>query len=234
MTMPRFVSTVVTAATLFLLSIGANAEQPEWAKHDTLKLVDKNTLELACQSVGPSLEDARSRAFLSCDSTAIQYLQRVLNFKSLTVETESDAMVHSEAVSAGSVQDLKCLPLNEAIEQREAQFEVWLKCRYRLDQAKVTSTGQKEESSLAVDALKQKPYRISVTSVPPCASILVEGKLTKKFRCSSGPTTFTATAQDKRFIVRANGKKPKVIPLPLGDSSSPGETKFLDVIFEEE
>lgn len=211
--------------------------QPDWAKRDTFKMISKNELEVVCQASGPSVQDARERAVSECTSTASQYISKDVNFKSLTIETETDVAVHNQVTYENKIKNLTCKPLNESIEEKEAQFEVWIRCLYSLGQAKVNSTGSnKGDSNLIETAAKSKPYRISVSSVPPCSSILVQGALTKTFQCKSNPTVITATANDRSIIIRANGKKPKMVPLPLkddGDEGS-GDTKFLDILFDGE
>jgi len=210
--------------------------QPDWAKKDTFKMVSKNELEVVCQASGPSVQDARARAITDCTSTASQYLSQNINFKSLTVETETDVAVHNQVSYENKIKNLTCKPLNESIEEKEAGFEVWIRCSYSLGQAKVDSSGgDKGDSNLIEANTKSKPYRISISSVPPCNSILVQGTLTKTFPCKSNPTVITATANDKALIVRANGKKPKTISLPLkDDGEGSGDTKFLDILFDEE
>lgn len=209
--------------------------QPDWAKRDTFKLNSKNELEVVCQASGPSVQDARERAVSECTSTASQYISKDISFKSLTVETETDVAVHNQVTYENKIKNLTCKPQNESIEEKEAGFEVWIRCLYSLGQAKVNSTSNdKGDSSLIEANTKSKAYRISISSVPPCTSILVQGVLTKTFQCKSNPTVITATANDKALIVRANGKKPKTVLLPLKNDEESGDTKFLDVLFEGE
>jgi hypothetical protein len=209
--------------------------QPDWAKRDTFKLISKNELEVVCQASGPSVQDARERAVSECTSTASQYISKDVNFKSLTIETETDVAVHNQVTYENKIKNLTCKPLNESIEEKEAQFDVWIRCGYSLGQAKVDSTGKdKGDAHLIETNTRSKPYRISVSSVPPCTSILVQGALTKTFSCKSNPTVITANANDKALIIRANGKKSKTVPLPLKEDGDSGDTKFIDVLFDEE
>jgi len=213
------------ALLLSLLASQASASPPDWATHDTQKLVG-NRYEAVCTGEGPSLADARQEAVDSCTVSAAQHLPRKLTVRSLSVSSEVDAAWQQEVVGKSQVANLVCNPQQEKIEETESKVKVWLRCEFDLAKAKRWSApfGRKLSDSrtgldpLVPDQLALKDPRenrvLTLAVVPACSSLIVSGgSPARVVRCDRNPVSVIVEPGDREVLVRSKGMLPKRIAL---------------------
>lgn len=245
-------------AGVYLWSSTVRAAPPTWATQDTARLSGKS-LTLTCSGEAPSLDLARKDALRSCTSSATQYIQTgSLKVRSLSVETEQDGGFHSEISESKQVTGLACKPLREATEELDSGVRIWVQCRYDLGLARFEAPAKDDDEPKPVTSSKElvqdptslgirnrnsselkRGRRISsdvkvltISSVPPCSSILVRSSKPRVVRCKQNPISFQIQPGDTELIVRASrkGYLPKHIKITPNLEDDPS----IAVILEEE
>lgn len=183
---------------------------PSWATRDTQKRVG-SSYEVVCSGNGPDINIARDNATNQCDISAVKQFKTSINVKSLTVETETDASMHSEVSSNVVIKNLQCNPINESVDYAQDRVTVYLKCRYNLTETS-SHDGEPETS------IKSKTFAdgsaiktVSIASVPPCANLIVRGNNSRTIKCESNPMSIAIYPSDNEVIIRADKYQPKTV-----------------------
>lgn len=210
---------------------------PTWAQKQGQSL-DGQLYKTVCSGTGPSLDLARTEAMQSCKGSAVQLLQKETTVKGLSIETDAGVAFHQEIQETAKYKNLTCLPEREEVEQNNGAFVVWLQCRFDLGKAIVTQVDDSDKNtssptvsrkSMQQDALTQLSTKVtgtvathqlsaeqsvvSISSIPRCTDILIQGKRSRIEKCSSNPVRLLIYADDSQIIVRATGFIPKKIDI---------------------
>lgn len=204
------------------------AAGPNWFNSPT-SLVG-NVLTVTCNSTGPDNATAKVSALNECKTIAAEYLTHEIRVQNTTIQTERDSALHSSVTSDSKITDLNCVPLREESLSTGNQETVYLQCKFDLNQAKVKSEqGQLKDGgaeqrleALATGKPKSVPEitdryiasdkrTVSVSTVPKCSSILIQGKFPKIINCKSNVVSILIEPGDTEIILRAKGKLPKTI-----------------------
>lgn len=241
-------STILFLSTLCLSTSHAI---PAWVKSNPEKL-NGSTYTVNCYGEGPALDIARNQAKDSCLSSASKQARNQFKVKTLTVETETSVGLHQEVETDSQVTGLVCNPLNEYVQESDSQFKVWIQCRFdlalikfrpSLDGNNVTPTTSDDSVKNRKELSSVKSKRVSagrnitssergtltISSVPKCTSIIIEGKRPRVESCIENPLSIVVFEGDRKIIVRADGYQPKTVI--LSDSLKPNET--VQIILEE-
>lgn len=220
---------------------------PPWATDGQKRI--GNTLSVVCNGEGISLELARGEALRGCKSTAASQVIDSVRVKNVSVETDESSAFHSEVIQNANVHGLTCIPKNEAIEEGDGSYMVWVRCEFDLSKASYDNVPDAEPiESKSGSVIKggsdqtkagshfktgryetDKQTRLDVSTVPPCESIIVRGTKSRSFKCSRNPETVILVPGDSEIILRAKGHQPKTIQL-----QNPGESsgEAITVIFD--
>lgn len=224
---------------------------PAWVKSNPEKL-NGSIYTVSCYGEGPALDIARNQAKDSCLSSALRQAKTVFKVKTLTVETETAVGLHQEVESELQISGLTCKPINEDIQESDSQVKIWIQCRFDLSLAKIEGNSAKKETQSLdfgdsvknrkeLSKLKSKAnprsHNISsaerkvltISSVPQCTSLLIEGKSPRVQACTENPLSVVLNEGDLRIIVRAAGYQPKTVV--LSDSIKPNDT--VQIVLEE-
>lgn len=224
---------------------------PAWVKSNPEKLAG-SIYTVICYGEGPALDIARNQAKDSCLSSASRQAKNIFKVKTLTVETETAVGLHQEVESDVQISGLTCNPLNEDIQELDSQFKIWIQCKFDLSLAKIESQQIKPDAELTNNAdsiknrnelskLKSKTTSrshnitsaerkvLTISSVPQCTSLLIEGKSPRVQTCTENPLSVVLNDGDRRIIVRADGYQPKTVV--LSDSLKPNDT--VQIVLEE-
>lgn len=209
--------------------------EPPWVS--TYKLSpDGSRLTISCTGEGPAADIARKIAMDSCRSSAADQLRTDVKVQSKTVETESHAGLHQEVSSDQEFENLNCNPTNQSQEKSDTLYQVWLLCEFNLKTAKVKKSQardtfmQVQSDSIANrselvqlrpsgkakatrDLSSQDQTLLSVSVIPQCSSIMVEGESPRVIPCTENPVRVVLIYGDARLIVRADKHEPKTIQL---------------------
>lgn len=223
---------------LIFFALPAFGQEPDWA----LKPPELHGAKLlvACHGVGPDRDIAIRLALDQCKSLAAEQLNNTFEVKSLSVETEEMAGFHQEVSAKHYVQGLVCDIQKQYERQINDSQEAWILCRMDTSKVKISpeekfsANVQNDASDQHIDnkGLVQSRYKqMVVSSVPPCQSMLIRGKLTRMVRCESNPQIVTIEPSDKEVIVRAQGYKPGHVTLS-GNRTLVTDTQTLEVYLE--
>ncbi len=182
------------------------AELPKFMADGT-KVIG-HTLTSTCSGTGPSLDIARKVAINSCQSSAVDILADSVTFKSLIVQTEKDASLHSESSYSLSAKNLRCKPLAESVEQGEGFYQVYMKCSFDLKTVQTVPIEYDNNTPRMPSSIVAETKSITVSTIPQCEEILVRGDKPRVIKCSSNPTAFVLDATDSELIFRKSGKVP--------------------------
>lgn len=225
-----------------LLFAGVNASAvPSWVKVEKSQERIGNIYRVICNASGPSLQVARREALESCQSSASDQLVTSLQINSKTVESESDVVLHHVVSSDRVIKNLNCMPKNESIENDGTSTTVWLFCEFDLNKAKVnlspnaaSSESPPKKILRRISSEDSKPevvsvnYRIAISSVPACESILIGTTDVKIVRCSTNPMIVSLEPDDTKLVIRAKGYMPQEISIDDGIRKRGSVEVFLD------
>ncbi|HEX7676207.1 MAG TPA: hypothetical protein VF412_18665 [Bdellovibrio sp.] len=231
----------LTVALLIFAGPFFSYAMPDWAKNST----EATSTEIitTCSGEGPSLAIARNEAVESCTTSAIRLQNGSLNYKSYSVQTESDSAAHETVSSNLKVSGALCKPTNEEVEQRPGQFRVWLKCAFKKadfklavddstkasstsEQVKVKPEGKLKSVTIGKHIKDLSTCQVSLSVIPECESVLVKSSFPRIERCKGNPVRMAVHSEDV-LVVRAAGYKPQEI-----QSSCNGGDHVIEVILE--
>lgn len=219
--------------------------EPSWVS--TYKLShDGARLTVSCTGEGPAADIARKIAMDSCRSSAADQLHTDIKVQSKTVETESHAGLHQEISSDQEFENLNCKPINQSQEKSDTLYQVWLLCEFNLKSARIKKSQSQEtveqdqsdsianraeliqlrsngDNKVTRNLSSQDQTLLSVSVVPQCSSIMVEGESPRIIPCKENPVRVVLKQGDARLIVRADKFEPKTIQLSQ-------ERKSFDVV----
>jgi hypothetical protein len=183
---------------------------PSWVKDGSS--LQGSTYTVTCSGDGPAMDTARKSAINGCQASAAQQLQHRISIKSVSVETESDVGFHQEVTESTSYSGLTCVPQNEEVEEKDAGFRVWLRCRFDLSKAKSENTdGAPADATSVVRSADRRV--LSITTVPQCTTLLIQGAKARVQVCNHNPLAIVIQPGDQSIIIRATGYQPKTIPV---------------------
>lgn len=168
--------------------------------------VEGSRLSTTCSGTGPAIDVARKVAVNSCQNSAADILAKDVTFKSLIVQTEKDAALHSESSYSLSTRNLQCKPLAESVDEQEGFFQVYLKCQF--DLASVVSADTDDSNRKPSNHMASESKAVSISTVPQCDSILILGERSRVIRCDSNPVSLILHPKDRELIFRKDGKAP--------------------------
>lgn len=218
---------------IFLFSASAWST-PDWTKGDSFNRNGK-MLTVICKGEAPlgASDLARKQALQECRNSAISQLQTDFSQKSLTIETEQVASFHSETVTNQHYSGVDCDMLKNQIEdsQDEGITRAFIKCRFDLSKAKVSSNSEKENQTQVSENIVSKiqetkteavnvdksvertaNQQLTISSIPKCDTIIFKGS-SRSIKCDSNPITVLVFLDDTEIIIRKNGFKPRHISL---------------------
>lgn len=209
-------------AVTFIVSV-SDAKVPTWAANNSTKL-NGSSLRIVCHGTGPSVEIARSEALKSCQSSASQFFKSNIKIKSLSVETEKSVGFHQEISSEEEFSNLICDPIKDELEEADAQFSMWLECKFDLNKAKAKGVKKTAAEAAEDDASLSysKPTKVTsdtsirtifLSTVPKCASIIIKGQNSRTVECKTNPIELDIFEADTEAIIRTKDYKPKTIRL---------------------
>ena len=167
--------------------------------------VEGNRLSTTCSGTGPAVDIARKVALNSCENSAADVLAKDVTFKSLIVQTEKDAALHSESSYSLTTKNLQCKPLAESIDDQDGFFSVYLKCEFDLSSI---VTADAENARTPSSRMVSESKAVSISTVPQCDSILVLGEKSRVIKCDSNPVSLVINPRDRELIFRRNGNTP--------------------------
>jgi hypothetical protein len=217
-----------TPALAVVTSLGfsfAAFAEPDWAKENTVSRTGAD-LVVACSGRGPAVDLARKEALRACGASAASYLQTEVEFKTLTVQTETDAALHQEAREEVSVTGLECRTVRDKVEVIAGSTVVWLQCKYSLDDLSVSknttlSNAQSDARPIksrgsSASSVRSTQRSIVISSIPGCDSILVVGKAGRIVRCKTNPVRISVGEDDVEITIRSKNHVPKTVRLDQG------------------
>ena len=221
-----------TASILFAgscLAIGMIAvAEPDWASHNTITR-SPTELTVTCSGRGPAEDLARKDALRVCGASAASFLQTSVEFKTLTIQTETDSALHQETRETLTVSGLECKPLRDQIEKAVGTTVVWLQCGYDLTRVKVEPAQNNppppatllsdQGASITTGNVQSSQRTLLISSIPACDSILIVGLAVRIVRCRTNPMRIQIGKGEQELIIRSADHAPKTIKLDAGTDS---------------
>jgi hypothetical protein len=175
-------------------------------------------------------------------------LSKDTKVKSLSVETQSDISYHQEVTEQILVRNLICIPEQEEIEDRDGFFQIWILCRFNLNQVEIVSDSSierepKKVSNEHLSAIASRNFKendplaiskstkvINILSIPQCTDLLISGARPRSIKCENSPIQVPIVHGDVSIKVRAPGRIPKTIN--INARSKGGQRETIQVILE--
>lgn len=244
----------------YLLPSLCQAKAPLWFTENSAAVRSRESLTVSCIGEGPSLDLARRSALDGCRNSAIASFGVPATIRSTSIETERDVAFHQEATESFTVRGLNCRQEKEYVEELENHYKAYLRCRYHLGNAAITSLEasakarevddidrpsgvsakflpwRKQEGDLISTGapIQAEDRQLLLTTVPRCDSILVYGRARTRFvNCSGNPQKVQIRAGDLKLVVRAKNYLPAEVEVnPARGLSSSYESESLEVYLD--
>ena len=226
---------------------------PAWslAKH-----VEKSGshLELICKGRGATNEIAEIEASSDCDARASGEFRPSIDVNDIVVTDESSTALLRTVAQRSCVLGLQCESLQIFTCEDKGTSYAWRQCSYDLSKARFGSANECQartmpDSTAPEDSIKNRKsldiihkkvqvkdagkhqrgdrFVVSISSTPPCESILIKGRFGRQILCTQNPMPVPVGSEDEALVVRATGYVPKEI-LVRGKSKESHVDVYLD------
>lgn len=208
---------------LLLLASTLAFAAPSFLNEKTVK--HGHVLKVSCEGVGPDQSTAKVAALSNCRLVASDFLKQRITVKNTSVQTESDSALHSLVQSEVTTSNFMCKAIKEECEDGDNQSKCYLRCEFDLSETISESSPDKEKTSLenlseaedkkielkSNNSVKSSRRSYSISTIPRCQTILIEGKFSRIVQCSQNPVAVTLEETDRTLVIRADKYKPKTI-----------------------